>query len=389
MPSERQIRGQNHPSDGNAVQGADMVSHRRKHPLNLMVFSFMQADDSIISCHIKESQLRRQALCSVAQNQTLSKALCIVRLGVSCKADEVILRHMALRGKHPMGKLTVIGEQDKSGAVRIQSACGKESLHAQLLGEQFEDSPMDTILRGTDIALWFVDKKEGMRLSGQDFAAAGNCLYIGIHLAAAVAFGDAVHLNGTPFQDCLHIAARMLRPVGEQLIQSDLSHKTSVLFRIPAAYDESIRCRGNDPMNRYLKYLLILPPIAVCAAAVILSHGSTKQLQDIRTETEQIRLEWLASQGLQAQPLSSCAVTVPQDFSGIYEDYAALQSHLRLPLQQYAGQRAVLYTYVITDTNPVMYAELLTAQGRLIGVQCYHPEEHITLDLQGRAYDAE
>lgn len=140
-------------------------------------------------------------------------------------------------------------------------------------------------------------------------------------------------------------------------------------------------------MKRCLKYLLILPPLLLCAAAVCLSHSrSGPKPQYISAATEEARLEWLASQGLEVVPVSSQAITVPLDFSGNYADYASLQEQLRLPLGDYAGQRAVMYTYCITESEPAMYVELLTAGGYLIGVQCYIPEDSETLDLQGKPY---
>ncbi len=138
-------------------------------------------------------------------------------------------------------------------------------------------------------------------------------------------------------------------------------------------------------MKRCLYYLLLLPPVLVCAAAVCLSHAGSRRnrFQHIRAETEDARCSYLASKGLAAELVGSRAVTVPSDHSGAYADYAALQAQLQLPLAEYAGQRAVLYTYRITGSEPPLYAELLTAEGCLIGVQCYYPDEGMTLDLQG------
>lgn len=139
-------------------------------------------------------------------------------------------------------------------------------------------------------------------------------------------------------------------------------------------------------MKRCLKYLLAVPPLLLCAAAVCFSHSNTqgKHLK-IPAATESERLSWLASQGLEAERLSSQAVTIPMDFGGTYAAYAALQAAQLLPLTAYAGERAVCTTYEIRESEPLMYAELLTADGILIGAQCYHPEEGVTLTMQGEA----
>ncbi len=137
-------------------------------------------------------------------------------------------------------------------------------------------------------------------------------------------------------------------------------------------------------MKRCIKYLLAVPPLLICAAAVCFSHSNphSKHLK-IPAATESERLSWLASQGLEAEKLTSQAVTVPMDFSGVYAAYAALQTSQLLPLAAYAGERAVCTTYEIRESEPLMYAELLTADGILIGAQCYHPEEGKTLTMQG------
>ncbi len=142
-------------------------------------------------------------------------------------------------------------------------------------------------------------------------------------------------------------------------------------------------------MKRCVKYLLILPPLLLCGLALCLSHGSpVGTATEIPAATEDERIRWLASQGLRAELLGSQTVTVPLDFSGSYAGYAALQEHLQLPLAAYAGEAAACITYKITDSEPQMYAELLTANGLLIGAQCYLPEEGVTLDMQGHVFTA-
>lgn len=142
-------------------------------------------------------------------------------------------------------------------------------------------------------------------------------------------------------------------------------------------------------MKRCVKYLLILPPLFLCGLAVCLSHGDPAgTAAEIPAATEDERMRWLASQGLQAAPLRSQAVTVPSDLGGSYTCYAALQEHQQLPLAAYAGKTATCITYEVTDSEPQMYAELLTADGLLIGAQCYLPEEGVTLDMRGHAFPA-
>lgn len=135
-------------------------------------------------------------------------------------------------------------------------------------------------------------------------------------------------------------------------------------------------------MKNFLKYLLILPPALLCCIAVILSHQKKQPAADqIQAATESDRSAWLMLQGWNGEFLYSRPVTVPEEFPESYAEYVNLQLRLRLPLEQYAGRHGVVYTYQLENSD--LYAELLTADGMLIGAQCYYPEEHITRNMKG------
>ncbi len=142
-------------------------------------------------------------------------------------------------------------------------------------------------------------------------------------------------------------------------------------------------------MKRYLKYFLIAPPLLLCAAAVCLSHESGNAKQDIPAATSAQRTQWLAMQGISAQEIHAQQVTIPAEFTGSYAVYAALQDVQELPLAVHAGECATCITYRVTEREPLLYAELLIADGVLIGAQCYHPEEGITLTMQGAPFAPE
>lgn len=135
-------------------------------------------------------------------------------------------------------------------------------------------------------------------------------------------------------------------------------------------------------MKNCLKYLLILPPALLCCIAVILSHQKKAPPTDyIQAVTEADRSAWLMLQGWSGELLSSRPVTIPEEFPESCAEYTSLQLRLRLPLTEYAGAHGVVYTYKLENSD--LYAELLTADGLLIGVQCYYPEEHITRNMKG------
>ena len=135
-------------------------------------------------------------------------------------------------------------------------------------------------------------------------------------------------------------------------------------------------------MKNYLKYLLILPPAVLCGVAVILSHQKkTPATDEIRAVTESDRSAWLMLQGWNGELISFRPVTVPAEVTETYQIYAGLQDRQRLPLMQYAGKHGVLYTYQLENSD--LYAELLTADGILIGAQCYRSSEGKTLTMHG------
>jgi len=139
-------------------------------------------------------------------------------------------------------------------------------------------------------------------------------------------------------------------------------------------------------MKHYLKYLLILPPAVLCCFAVILSHQKkTPGTDTIRAAAEFDRRAWLVTQGWNAECISSRPVTVPYEITEDYQEYADLQILQRLPLTQYLGKHGVIYTYQLKDSD--LYAELLTAEGVLIGAQCYDPENPQTLDMHGNLFE--
>lgn len=138
-------------------------------------------------------------------------------------------------------------------------------------------------------------------------------------------------------------------------------------------------------MKRRVRYLPILLIFLFGMGFAVFLHFRDP-VQEIPAATQAQQLEWLAAQGLDAEPAETQEIRIPLDFSGNYADYAALQSQLQLPLRKYAGKSALCATYRIENGTQPMYAELLIADGILIGAQCYTPEGGQTLDLRGEPF---
>ncbi len=136
-------------------------------------------------------------------------------------------------------------------------------------------------------------------------------------------------------------------------------------------------------MKHKMTLLLAVLPLLLCAGLLLLRPEQEEA--GIPAADEAVRLAWLESQGLSCEPVSSAGVTIPLHMDGTYASYAALQQALGLPLAAHSGESGMLYTYYVKGSDPPLYAELLTADGILIGAQCYFPHDSITRDLQGEA----
>ncbi|MDE6088155.1 MAG: DUF4830 domain-containing protein [Oscillospiraceae bacterium] len=155
-------------------------------------------------------------------------------------------------------------------------------------------------------------------------------------------------------------------------------------------------------MKQYSKYLFILIPALFCAVVLILNQKQKIPVQQIPAVTEDDRSAWLLSQGWEGELHSSRPVVIP-DISNIldsgnpgnsdnFNHYISLQEMQNLPFAEYAGAHGIVYIYELNSSDydqspetPVLYAELLTADGILVGAQCYHPgQDSQTLDMQGK-----
>ena len=74
------------------------------------------------------------------------------------------------------------------------------------------------------------------------------------------------------------------------------------------------------------------------------------------------RIDYFASHGWEVEEISERTVTIPTEFSSVYEEYALMQDKQGLPLRRYAGRDARLYVYEVKNYSPdckKMLAELI------------------------------
>jgi len=86
------------------------------------------------------------------------------------------------------------------------------------------------------------------------------------------------------------------------------------------------------------------------------------------------RIDYFASHGWEVEEIAGKDITIPGDFSSVYEEYAALQDKQGMPLREYAGRNARLYVYNVKNYSPEskkMLAELLVCDDTAIASMVY------------------
>lgn len=86
------------------------------------------------------------------------------------------------------------------------------------------------------------------------------------------------------------------------------------------------------------------------------------------------RIEYFASHGWEVEEICSKNVTIPEDFSTVYEEYAQLQDKQGMPLREYAGKNAQLFVYEVKNYSPEskkLLAELLVCDDTAVASMVY------------------
>lgn len=131
------------------------------------------------------------------------------------------------------------------------------------------------------------------------------------------------------------------------------------------------------------KCLLVLIPVIICAVIIAMDKNEPEPLPiSVQTETE--RKNYLLSMGWEGKQIDSQKVVIPEIPDENYQLYYSMQQEQHLPLANYMGNEAICYTYQLENSD--LYAEMLTVEGVLVGVQYYDPLQGITLDKDGKPF---
>lgn len=133
------------------------------------------------------------------------------------------------------------------------------------------------------------------------------------------------------------------------------------------------------------KLIVCVAALAVLLAAVILlvsfrdrtvkpqeGADAPSSISDVGTAAA-----YLLSLGWQVepQPLETKELVIPRSFTGVYADYAALQTAQGYPLTEYGGMRATRYTFRVKNYpsgEEDIVADLVVCNGTVIAgdIQC-------------------
>lgn len=122
---------------------------------------------------------------------------------------------------------------------------------------------------------------------------------------------------------------------------------------------------------------------ALCIAAFAAFLARSHVPSGIPASTPDERMVYLFTQGWKGEEIGSDEVVIPESTDVVYLDFAQLQKAQGLPLARYAGCRAMRYTYRLAQSD--LYAELVCADGILVGAMCYDPAAGEMYTIQGKA----
>lgn len=124
----------------------------------------------------------------------------------------------------------------------------------------------------------------------------------------------------------------------------------------------------------YKKIALVLAGVVsvIVALIILLGGGSSTTTAAPAISNNDARVKFLSDLGWQvnASPVESSQVRIPQEQTELYERYNTLQKSQGYDLSEYAGKTVMRYVYKITNypnaTEPV-YATLLVYKNKVIG----------------------
>ncbi len=120
------------------------------------------------------------------------------------------------------------------------------------------------------------------------------------------------------------------------------------------------------------KIIAILVLIAIVISAIIIIPGLASDQETFMGETNEQRVEFLNSYGwtVLSEAVDARDVTIPLEFSDVYETYNDMQIAQGFDLKPHSGVMCKQYIYYVTnypDSGKEVHATLLVFEGQIIG----------------------
>lgn len=132
-------------------------------------------------------------------------------------------------------------------------------------------------------------------------------------------------------------------------------------------------------MKTYYK-IIIAVSIILIAGFILMPEKSekTEPTAKVPASTLSERINYFGIHGWEAEELFSQNITIPEVFNENYEAFAEIQDKQKLPLREYAGRDALLYTYRIKNYSPEnknLLAELIVCDDKAISSLIYAEDD--------------
>lgn len=354
-----------------------MVADRCEHPFDLMIPALADADHGKTRCNF--FAFRRQTgglACALADRNTLCKPFRDVvreRLAELCK---VILHDMVLGGEHLMRELSVIGDEQQTCRVDVESAAGGKLRQAVFRIQQIENSFLRCILRRGDDTFGLMQQKVVMLCKLNRFPCKNDLLLFGENRVVGFLCDHAVH-GYASFPDrrlCFlsgeggllgekSVKAHKNAPFGES--RRHLAHKMG--------RDET---GGDCQMKR--QNGILLGCLLTCMAALglyaaVWGADHAEPQETVRLPDAYTREAWLNLYGWEVTAVSEESVRMPTQYrTHAGQTWLDLQLAQGLSPENYGGQPAVRYVYHVENLrSDTFYAQLLVCGDDLAGAMVY------------------
>lgn len=122
--------------------------------------------------------------------------------------------------------------------------------------------------------------------------------------------------------------------------------------------------------------VILTAGIIVTACIIFIPEKEEKPepIARVSARTSAERINYFSLHGWETEEIFSRDIVIPNEFSESYEVFAQLQDKQKLPLREYKGSNAVLYTYRIKNYNPDeknLMAELIVCDGKAVSSAIY------------------